>query len=336
MPGAIGRAIVAGPLNALPMWKKVGKASDLRRGAGVAAYVGANGAGKSLLMALDTLPTLRGIPWYCDQPEHRHTASGITSGVRRVLSTMRFTTRSGEDHPLWVPLDDYDKLIVAEHCDVDLDEAGGAVASSSGGSDDVPAPVKAALQEQRRKDNLVRLTCPGWMRMVKPVRECVTMVNEIMGHLPVPHRFPVVFPGPHETETFDFDTSDLSTVRCEIDRDHEHDGGRLWGSRRLMVCKSYDARKFEDWSADRKNNPNIKPIARTAFWRPGSLAEQIYGTFDYVEKLGTADVCGACYKPLRVKRYCECEAPATRRARRQARSGLARVAPPDLVPVPAG
>ena len=38
---------------------------NFRRNAGISAYIGQNGSGKSAAMVFDTITTLRGMPWRC-------------------------------------------------------------------------------------------------------------------------------------------------------------------------------------------------------------------------------------------------------------------------------
>jgi hypothetical protein len=156
--------------NWLPGFRTEADAVQKRRGFAIAAYIGSNGSGKSATLCLDTIPTLRGIMWSCENPDHYHASKGIYSGVRRVLSTMRFTTPDGEAHPLYIPLTDYSQLTNFEHGDLILDEVGGAVASSTG--DDIPMSVKAVLQEMRRKEVNIRWSAPSWARASKVLREC--------------------------------------------------------------------------------------------------------------------------------------------------------------------
>lgn len=315
--GAIGRSTVTG-INTLPLLRGQEKARRVRRGAGIAAYVGANGSGKSLLAAHDTIPTLRGIPWSCDNPDHWHTAEGVTSGLRKVVSTMRFVLPDGRDHPLWVPLDSYKKIIRAEHCDLILDEVGGAAASAT--SDSLPQPVKTSLQELRRRDVLCRHTAPSWARATKVLRECSQTVTLVMGFMPVPVKAGVQFPGPHPVEGLD-DDGDLVEVMCEQVGEHSHDSGRLWGARRLHYARTFDANRFEEWTAEKREK--IRPMVRSLYWRPGGEAESAYDTNAYVYKLGQVTDAGDCVDcgGRRAARKCECESPTTRRARSLATAG---------------
>jgi hypothetical protein len=281
-------------------------------------FVGPNGAGKSLLLAQQTLPTLKGIQWSCDNPDHLHTAEGITSGTRRVLSTMAFITPSGRPHPLYVPLTDYSQILSAEHVDLILDEVGGAVASSTGA--DIPIGVKASLQELRRREVVCRWTAPSWSRASKVLREVSQGVTLTMGFMPVPHTDGVQFDGPHEIEEMSVDGESLIYDRCAVDGPHDHPSGRLWGARRLMFARTFDATIFEEWTTEKRQK--IKPEARTLFWRPGSEAERSYDTHAYVEKLGQVTDSGTCDQcsGYRSRKKCECNSPKVLRgaARRAA------------------
>lgn len=300
---SLGSAIISA-VNRGPLLTPESVAVKRRRSMPIHAYVGPNGAGKSLLAALDTLPTLRGVQWSCDNPDHLHTMEGKTHGTRRVLSTMPFITPSGAPHPLYVPLTDYSQIIFAEHVDLILDEVGGAVASSTGA--DIPMGVKASLQELRRREVVARWTAPSWARASKVLREVSQGVTLTMGFLPVPHKDGVPFDGPHETEKLSVDGESLVYDSCDIEGFHEHPSGRLWGARRLMFARTFDASVFEEWTTEKRNK--IKPEVRSLFWRPGSAAESAYDTHGFVEKLGQVtesgihDACGGRVSPKR----CNC------------------------------
>lgn len=280
-------------------------------------FVGPNGAGKSLLAAQQTLPTLKGISWSCDNPDHLHTRKGQTHGTRRVLSTMPFVTPSGAPHPLYIPLTDYSQIIFAEHVDLVLDEVGGAVASSTG--DDIPIGVKASLQELRRREVVCRWTAPSWARASKVLREVSQAVTLTMGFLPVPHNDSVPFDGPHDTERMSVDGETLEWDKCLIDGEHTHPTGRLWGARRLMYARTFDANRFDEWTTAKREK--VRPEVRTLFWRPGSAAERAYDTHGYVEKLNQVTDSGTCdhCQGYRARKKCSCESPAALRgARRRA------------------
>lgn len=295
-------AVIGAPLvnalNALPLLMPPPKARLLRRSAGIAAYVGPNGAGKSLLMAYDTIPTLDGIPWFCRNEDHFHTEQGITSGVRRVLSTMRFTL-DGEDHPLWDPLNDFRQLVRAEHVDLVLDEVAGVANSRDANS--LPTAVQATLQELRRRDVLCRFSAPGWMRADKVLRECAQAVTLCLGFAKKAHSDTVWFPGAHDG--------------CSEPIEHVHDAGRQWHARRLMYARTFDANTFEEWSNSKREQ--VRPMCRSLMWIPGSKAAASYDSHAYVEKLGQVTDSGLCLDcgGRRRAASCACESPTTRRAR---------------------
>jgi hypothetical protein len=245
----IGSAVV-GTLNRGPLLSTEDVFVKKGRGLPIHGFVGPNGAGKSLLAALQTLPTLRGISWACDNPDHLHTRRGETTGTRRVLSTMPFITPSGNPHPLYVPLTDYSQIIFAEHVDLILDEVGGAVASSTG--DDIPIGVKASLQELRRREVVCRWTAPSWSRASKVLREVSQGVTLSMGFMPVPHNDAVPFAGPHDTEKMSVDGETLEWDKCLVEGDHVHPSGRLWGARRLMYARTFDANTFDEWTTAKR------------------------------------------------------------------------------------
>lgn len=278
------------------------------RGLPIHGFVGPNGAGKSMLAALQTLPTLRGISWACNNEDHLHTRRGETHGTRKVLSTMPFVTPSGAPHPLYVPLTDFSQIIFAEHVDLILDEVGGAVASST--NDGIPIGVKASLQELRRREVVCRWTAPSWNRASKVLREVSQAVTLTLGFMPVPHVDAVPFDGPHQTEQMSVDGETLMYDRCAIEGVHTHESGRLWGARRLMYARTFDANTFDEWTNNKREK--VRPVARHLFWRPGSAAERSYDTHGYVEKLNQITDSGTCdhCQGYRARKKCTCESPA--------------------------
>lgn len=291
-------------INWLPGFRPETEAVQKRRGFAIAAYIGANGSGKSATLCLDTMPTLRGIMWSCENPDHYHSSQGIYSGVRRVLSTMRFTTPDGEAHPLYIPLTDYSQLPNFEHGDLILDEVGGAVASSTG--DDIPMSVKAVLQEMRRKEVNIRWSAPSWARASKVLRECSLGVTVSQGKFAVRDSDEVEFLGRHKREYMDSLTFRLVSDWCEIDGLHKHDAGRTWGSRRMFSTATYDASQFDEWTAAKREK--LKPVVRQIIWRPGHDLEKAYDTHAHVEKLGQVTDSGRCDHCMgyKARRKCEC------------------------------
>lgn len=312
----------ADPFNRLiPGLTPAAAASKKRRGLPIHGIVGANGSGKSLIAAEDTRATLRGISWACDNPDHLHTAEGITSGTRRVLSTMPFITPSGAPHPLYDPLIDFSQIIAAEHCDLILDEVGGAVASST--SDDLPNGVKAKLQELRRSEVVCRWTAPSWSRASKVLRETSQGVTLVQGFMPVAHNDAVEFDGAHDIQKMAVDGETLQYLNCEIPGVHGHDAGRLWGARRLMLARTFDANTFDEWTTAKREK--VRPLVRSVFWRPGSAAEAAYDTFGYVEKLNQITDGGRCDHCMgrKTPKKCECDAPTVLRGARRRNAAAA-------------
>lgn len=313
----LGSAIVSG-LNRGPLLSTEDVFVKKGRGLPIHGFVGPNGAGKSMLAALQTLPTLRGIQWACDNPDHLHTAQGITSGTRRVLSTMPFITPSGKPHPLYIPLTDFSQITFAEHVDLILDEVGGAVASAT--NDGIPIGVKASLQELRRREVVCRWTAPSWARASKVLREVSQAVTLTIGFLPVAHTDGVPFDGPHEIERLSVDAESLVYDSCTTEGPHSHDSGRLWGARRLMYARTFDATVFDEWTTAKREK--VRPLVRHLFWRPGHEAERSYDTHGYVEKLNQITDSGTCdhCQGYRARKKCSCESPAAVRgaARRAA------------------
>lgn len=291
-------------VNWLPGFQTETEAVRKRRGFAIHAYIGANGSGKSATCCLDTIPTLRGISWSCSNPDHFHSSKGIYSGVRRVLSTMRFTTPDGEPHPLWIPLTDYAQLVNFEHGDLILDEVGGAVASSTG--DDIPQSVKAVLQEMRRKEVNIRWTAPSWARASKVLRECSLGVTVSQGKFAVRDSDDVEFSGWHLEQRMNQHTFALDDVMCETDGLHTHSAGRTWGSRRMFYTQTFDASQFDEWTSAKREK--LKPVVRQVIWRPGHELEKAYDTHAHVNKLGQITDSGRCDTCMgfKARRKCEC------------------------------
>lgn len=317
-------------MNWVPGFLTEDMAVKRRRGFAIHAYIGSNGSGKSATCCLDTMPTLKGIMWSCENPDHFHSSQGIYSGVRRVLSTMRFTTPAGDPHPLYIPLTDYSQLTNFEHGDLILDEVGGAVASSTG--DDIPMSVKAVLQEMRRKEVNIRWTAPSWARASKILRECSLGVTVSKGKFAVRDTDDVEFFGWHDVESINPETFELVKSVCNIDGLHHHAAGRTWGSRRWFSTATFDAQDFDEWTAAKRDK--LKPVVRQMIWRPGHPLETAYDTHAHVNKLGQVTDSGRCdtcmgYKP---RRKCECgqqhETREETRARLKAEKA-ARIAEPS-------
>jgi hypothetical protein len=221
------------------------------------AFVGSNGGGKTLAMVHATLPTLAGIAWACDNPDHLHTARGVTSGVRTVLSTVPLLDpASGQAHPLCVLFTDYRQLLEVEHADVLMDEVTGVASARQ--SSGLPVQVENLLVQLRRRDVVLRWTSPDFARADKVMREVTQHVTYCSGSMEAPR------------------SAD----------------GRLWRERRLFKWSTFAGADFEDFTASKRDT--LTPEAVQWFWRPGCAAERAYSTLAGVAALGVATEGGMC------------------------------------------
>jgi hypothetical protein len=234
--------------------KKSAQATAIRRTFPIMGYVGPNGGGKSLAMVKDTLPSLdRG---------------------RTVLSTVRLLDRAtGLPHPSYVPFTDFDQLLLAEHCDVLMDEVVGIANSRSAAS--LSPVVQNLLVQLRRRDIVLRWSAPNWARADKIIREVTQAVTECRGSL---------------------------SGRAQRDSEGEV---RLWRPKRLFNFRTFDTVEFEEWSAGKRDK--VKPVAKEWMAGPGSDAFASYDTLDAVSMVshaGEDGMCQTCGKRRRVE-YCK-------------------------------
>lgn len=262
----------------------------LRRRVPIMAYVGPNGSGKSLMMVHDTLPTLDGIEWRCENADHLHTREDyldpitgevgpVTTGLRRVLSTVRILdAQTGDPHRLYEKLTEWSQVLDAEHSDILFDEVTGiANARESAG---LPVQVQAAISKQRKVDNLIRLTAPAFARMDKVIREVaqgVTLCKGMLGKRPE---------------------------------------GSLWRQNRLFWVKTYDARDMVEFEAQKVNSPSPqtaahapRPQSSALMWGVRCRAFASYDTLGQVSRVGEVLDGGRCAhcggrRPIPV---CRCE-----------------------------
>lgn len=237
-----------------------------RRQTSIHAYVGANGSGKSLAMVHDTLTTLDGITWRCENPTHAHThpeyVDPLTGeigskfeGSRLVYSTVPILdSDTGDPHPVYVRLTEWSQLLGAEHADVLFDEVVGIASSRE--HNGLPVQVQNLLVQLRKKDLVLRLTAPAFARMDKIIREvtqAVTLCRGMFGHRPE---------------------------------------GALWRQARLFWFKTYNAVDFEDFTAD--GSKNLSAINSSFMWGPRSRAFASYDTLGQVERVGEVLDSGRC------------------------------------------
>lgn len=206
-----------------------------RRLTSIHAYVGANGSGKSLAMVHDTLPSL--------------------DAGRRVLSTVRLIDpRTGDEHPAYERLTDWQQLLDAEHCDVLFDEVVGIASARE--HNGMPVQVQNMLVQLRRRDLVLRWTAPNWARADKIIREVTQSVTLCRG---------------------------MFADKRVSDR---------WAPKRLFRFRTFDTVDFEEWSLDRSTK--LSSASGGWLWGPGSKAFSSYDSLGQVERVGEVLDSGRC------------------------------------------
>lgn len=242
--------------------------------------VGPNGGGKTLALMVLTEATRQGIRWDCDHPDHAHTKKGITSGLRRMLSTVPILDGHGELHPLYDEYNDHAQLLEAEHCDIYWDEI--VTVASSRESQRMDPRVLTKLVQLRKADIALYITAPNWARADKALREVCQVVVECRGYYPAPE-------GPDD------------------------DGSSLWRPKRVFNFRAFDSMEFDEWTAAKRDS--IEALTGVWFYGPGSSAFSAYdtlGSVSVVASITPEDTCTVC--DGRVTRHlCKCNERPTRR-----------------------
>jgi hypothetical protein len=141
-------------------WKD--KGAHIRRRFEIAAYVGINGAGKTLAMVHDTIPSLL--------------------AGRRVISTVALVDpTTGKPYPGYEPLSSWAQLLDSEHADVLFDEVQG-IADSRSSASAMPIQVRNFLGQLRRRDVVLRWTAPSWNWADVRLREITKVVTVCRGY----------------------------------------------------------------------------------------------------------------------------------------------------------
>lgn len=141
------------------------KGSRRRRAFNIRAYIGLNGAGKSLLAVHDLLPSI---------------AEG-----RSILSTVRILDpHTGNAHPNYEKLNDWEQLLNTKRKGYDIlfDEVQGI--ANSRASAGLPIQCQTALHQLRRQDATLSWTSPSWSRADLLIREVTRAVTVCRGYFP--------------------------------------------------------------------------------------------------------------------------------------------------------
>lgn len=266
-----------------------------RRQFPIAACVGSNGGGKSMIAVHDILPSLEvGRPVLstvrfldyenprpcpggasCDDP-----ANHLIQRYKRVpvpdmpghweeVPSGRPVIHSAV-HPLYIKLTDYQQLLDFRSGDVLLDEVTGIASSRE--SQSMPAPIANWLVQLRKRDIRLTWTTPNWARADKIMREVTQIVTNCYG---------------------------MAAVRAT-----DEGGAKIWGQRRMFLWKSYDASQFDDWTSNKRDK--VESFGMQRFYRPGSKTERAYDTLDTVAVIGATDDSGRCLHchKQKKKEYC--------------------------------
>lgn len=245
----------------------------LRRQFWIVAYVGANGAGKTLCAVFEMLPTLQGIRWQCSNPDHQHTRAGIFEGERLVWSTtVLLDSETGQPHRLFRPIERWPDLLRIEHADVLLDEVTAiADARDSGG---LPAQVRNLIAQLRKRDCTLHWTTPDFSNADRRLRQVTQIVVYAQGGKKVAP---------------------------------PAGSGQVWRQARLFRWSVYDAAAFDEFTAHRRNS--TAPEGVQLFWRVGHPVERSFDSSRSVLVIGTAGQGGHCATCGGKRRAIPCTCP---------------------------
>lgn len=252
-----------------------------RAGFPIHLYVGANGGGKSLAMVWDTLPTLEaGLPVLSTvrllDYENPRPCEGCDPAHLALWPSLAQAHERGhrQAHPSWVPFRWWDQLLSFSDGDVLMDEVAGVASSRS--STAMPSAVEVGLQQLRRGDVVLRATAPDWSRADTIIRETAQAVTLCAGSM-------------------------------KVYREESEGRQRRWGQSRLFEWRTYDATKFEDFTAGKAAEEPL--LLKDHHWRESSVAHLAYDTFDAVSFVGTVTESGRCARcgGTRKPSPCKCE-----------------------------
>jgi hypothetical protein len=267
---------------------------DQRRGEEIMFYAGTNGGGKSFAAVFDTIPTLEaGRPVLSTvrllDPDNRASCPDEAREAWEARGVEDWHTH-GDDlalpHPLYVRWTRFQQLLDWRYGDVLADEVQGIFSSRSHNS--TPVQVVNAMLQLRRADCLFRATAPSFARLDVSVREITKAVTLCAGFFkePVP--------------------------------------GRLWGSSRLFMWRTYNARDLDEWDASKAADKAKCPKSiGQLLWRPRHPeVQRYYDTFATVDTIADTTEAGTCLRcgGTRRRPACSCSHQPRREDRPQRRS----------------
>jgi hypothetical protein len=260
-----------------------------RRGEEIHFYAGTNGGGKSFAAVYDTIPTLEmGRPVLStvrllDPVNRAHSFEHALDawGQRGVEDFDTHGDQLALPHPLYVRWTRFSQLLDWRFGDVLADEVQGIFSSRS--SNSTPQAVTNAMLQLRRTDAAFRATAPSFARLDVSVREITKAVTLCAGFMKVPVE------------------------------------GRLWGSSRLFLWRTYNARDLDEWDASKAgdNVKNPKSVGQW-LWRPHHAdVMAYYDTFATVDSIADTSEAGTCLRcgGSRRRPACHCERPTRREDR---------------------
>jgi hypothetical protein len=231
-----------------------------RNSSPIRAYVGLNGAGKTLTAVYDTIPYLE-------------------AGMK-VLSSVRFldynNRRLCDDetcvaenhdthyaaHPNWIPLREFSQILHARNTVIFLDEIQGIMSSRDYST--LPTPILNAIMQQRRNNNVIIYTTPFFGRADKALREVTHTVTLCSPYL-------------------------SKTKKSEPGQPPI-----LWKIRYAILARTYAAELMDEFDARGADLGNMRPKVFQFYIRPFNKAQNAYDSYDSVLSIGASDSLGSC------------------------------------------
>lgn len=267
---------------------------DQRRAEEICFYAGSNGGGKTFCAVYDTIPSLQaGRPVLSTvrllDPDNRAETEDRAREAweaRGVHDSHKHSDPLALPHPLYVRWTRFEQLLDWTFGDVLADEVQGIFSSRS--HQTTPHQVVNAMQQLRREDVLFRATAPSFARLDVAVREVTKSLTLCVG----------LWKEPVE--------------------------GRLWGSSRFFIWRTFNARDYDEWDASNKDDKEKFPrsVKQYAFRkRLGVEVLRYYDTFAPVDVIEDTTEAGTCLRCGGHRRRPPCSCPDHRGSEDRTRSG---------------